>query len=72
MKKLKKKVTKPTVNPVKIDYTFLYWKTDNDTEFDFLNTNISEDITLTAYYVTQDTQTYTGTGTPNRNFLRPI
>jgi uncharacterized repeat protein (TIGR02543 family) len=73
------KATEPATDPVKTDYTFLYWKTDSDTEFDFLNTNISEDITLTAYYVTQDTQTYTitvnidpesaGTVTPDRSIF---
>lgn len=50
-----KKVEKPTTDPVKDGYTFLYWSIDNK-EFDF-NTPITSHITLIAEYVSNEVKT---------------
>ena len=44
------KATDPNVTPVKVGYEFQYWSEDGSTEFDFVNTAIISNTTLTAIY----------------------
>ena len=49
------KATKPATDPTKEDCRFLYWADKDGKEFDFDNTTITENITLTAKWETKQT-----------------